>query len=169
MIGETHKLYDNQTVIDHYNKGYEERESMCPPAPGLSVMHNRWSHKLLELSNKYDKRCKVSELLADEFAVGNISSVPTERTQTPEEALELSIWSPYSTFNLSALRFCWTTNYISILCLLARLSWTRLFAVISSLSVQRSLPGFGKTLYIQINVREWHLCFEVFHPTSQLH
>ena len=45
----------------------------------------------------------MSELLADEFAV-NVSSVPMERTQTPEEALELSIWSPHNTFNISILR-----------------------------------------------------------------
>ena len=59
-----------------------------------------------KLYDMYNKRCKVSELLADHFEVIKISSVPTERTQTPEEALEFSIWSPHSTFNMSVLRFC---------------------------------------------------------------
>ena len=56
--------------------------------------------------HKYNKRCKVSEILSDEISV-KISSVPTERTETPEEALALSIWSPHNNFNLSILRFFW--------------------------------------------------------------
>ena len=95
MIQETYKLYENQSVTAHYEKGYEERGSMCPP-----------SMAMYGPSNRKRKRCQVSELLADEYAVNNISSVPTDRTQTPKEALELSIWSPYTTFNMSILRFC---------------------------------------------------------------
>ena len=114
MIEETHKLYDNQTVIDHYNRGYEEKGSMCPPDPSLSYIRTYlrgWSRRV-ELHNKYNRRCKVSELMEDEFTVPSVSPVPTERTQTPEEALELSIWSPHTTFNLSLLRFCWKRIYV---------------------------------------------------------
>jgi len=115
MIRETHKLYENQTVedhfynnravrtsvtvTDHYDKGFS-RGSMCPPNPGdcwrgsTACERNR---ELQALYNKYNKRCRVSELLADQFAV------PADRTQTPEEALQFSIWSPQSTFNLSIL------------------------------------------------------------------
>ena len=50
-----------------------------------------------------------AEEVEEEFAA-NISSVPTERTQTPEEALELSIWSAFNTFNISVLRFCRKTS-----------------------------------------------------------
>ena len=103
MIRETHKLYENQSVTEHYNKGYE-RGSMCPPCP--------WGWERRELCRKYNKRCEVSELVADHLEAGNISSVPTERTQSPEEALQFSIWSPYSTFNMSLLRFGWKPNYI---------------------------------------------------------
>ena len=99
MIQETYKLYENQSVTSHYTKGYEKRGSMCPPEQAMYG-----SRKERKFFSKYNKRCKVSELLADEFAVNNISSVPTDRTQTPEEALELSIWSPYNTFNMSVLR-----------------------------------------------------------------
>ena len=102
MIQETYKLYENQSVTAHYEKGYEERGSMCPPSMAMYGPSNRKR----KFFHKYNKRCKVSELLADEYAVNNISSVPTDRTQTPEEALELSIWSPYNTFNMSILRFC---------------------------------------------------------------
>ena len=100
MIRETHKLYENQSVTEHYNKGYE-RGSMCPP----------WGWERRELYKKYNKRCEVSQLVADHLEVGNISSVPAERTQSPEEALEFSIWSPYGAFNMSVLRFCWKPNY----------------------------------------------------------
>ena len=107
MIQETHKLYENQSATDHYNKGYE-RGSMCPPRGGrcsdFSLCNSgNWERR--ELYSKYNKRCEVSELVIDHLEVGNISSVPTERTQSPEEALEFSIWSPYGTFNMSALRF----------------------------------------------------------------
>ena len=102
MIEETYKLYENQSVTDYYEKGYKERGSMCPPQMAMYGPSNRKR----KFFHKYNKRCKVSELLADEYAVKNISSVPTDRTQTPEEALELSIWSPYNTFNISILRFC---------------------------------------------------------------
>ena len=103
MIRETHKVYENQSVIDHYNKGYE-RGSMCPPNPG-----DCYQCQSRRLYDKYNKRCEVSQLLDDHFGVNNISSVPAERTQTPEEALELSIWSPYNGLDLSVLRFCWKT------------------------------------------------------------
>ena len=125
MIRETHKVYENQSVTDHYNTywgsrtrvsvnvtdHYNEgfwRGSMCPPNPGdcyYSQCQSR-NRKLQALYNKYNKRCKVKEILADQFAV------PADRTQTPEEALELSIWSPHSTFNMSVLRFCRTTIHI---------------------------------------------------------
>ena len=91
----------NQTVIDFVNEKYEERESMCPPY--MFMMSG--SGRKQDFYFKYNERCKVSELLEDEYAV-DISSVPTERTQTPEEALELSIWSPHNTFDMSVLRFC---------------------------------------------------------------
>ena len=105
MIQETYKLYENQSVTAHYEKGYEERGSLCPPSMAMYGPSNRKR----KFFHKYNKRCKVSELLADEYAINNISSVPAERTQTPEEALELSIWSPYNGLNLSILRFCWKT------------------------------------------------------------
>merc|ERR1719300_3130 len=88
----------NQTVIDFYNKRYDEDGSMCPPS-GWGWQH---THGRSTFYHKYNERCRVSEILADEVAV-KISSVPTERTQTPEEALQLSIWSPHTTFNISAL------------------------------------------------------------------
>jgi len=100
MMNQTCALYfnyHNQTVTDYFDDKYEKRESMCPPthfASGNSRERRFYS--------KFNERCKVFELLADEFAV-NVSSVPTERTQTPEEALELSIWSPHNTFNISIL------------------------------------------------------------------
>ena len=110
MIEGTRKFYGNQTVTDHYNRRYEKYESMCPPMQ-MIYAHPYTSRKMHEFFYKYNKRCTVSELLADEFAA-NISSVPTERTQTPEEALELSIWSPFNTFNISAvLRFYRKTSY----------------------------------------------------------
>ena len=90
----------NQTVIDFYNKRYDEDGSMCPPS-GWGWQH---THGRSTFYHKYNERCRVSEILADEVAV-KISSVPTERTQTPEEALQLSIWSPHTTFNISTLRF----------------------------------------------------------------
>ena len=90
----------NQTVIDFYNKRYDEEGSMCPPS-GWGWQH---THGRSTFYHKYNERCKVSEILADEVAV-KISSVPTERTETPEEALQLSIWSPHTTFNISTLRF----------------------------------------------------------------
>ena len=131
MIQETYKLYENQSVTAHYKKGYEERGSMCPP-----------SMAMYGPSNRERKRCQVSELLADEYAVNNILSVPTDRMQTPEEALELSIWSPYTTFNMSILRFCinWNPGFYGC-ATLVRLSWMRPFVEILSLSAQHSLPG----------------------------
>ena len=102
MMNQTCALYfnyHNQSVTDYFNREYEKRESMCPPthfASGNSRERRFYS--------KFNERCKVFELLEDEFAV-NVSSVPTERTQTPGEALELSIWSPHNTFNISILRF----------------------------------------------------------------
>ena len=97
MIEETYKLYENQSVTNHYNKGYEKRGSMCPPDQAMYG-----SKKERKFFSQFNKRCKVTELLADEFAVNNTSSVPTNRT--PEEALELSIWSPYNSFDMSILR-----------------------------------------------------------------
>ena len=96
------KIYynqQNQTVIDFYNKGYDERRSMCPPGQWM-FQH---SHGRSDFHHKYEDRCSVSDILADEIAV-KISSVPTNRRQTPEEALQLSIWSPHNTFNMSSLR-----------------------------------------------------------------
>ena len=95
------KIYNNahnQTVTDFFNEAYEERETMCPPQEYM-FEHGRKS----TFFHKYNKRCKVSEILSDEISV-KISSVPTERTETPEEALALSIWSPHNTFDLSILR-----------------------------------------------------------------
>ena len=106
MIQEMRKLYfnkQNQFVTDFFNEKYEKRESMCPPAHFADTTRSRYLWGSRQFYLKYSERCKVSELLADEFAV-NVSSVPMERTQTPEEALELSIWSPHNTFNISILR-----------------------------------------------------------------
>ena len=100
MIQETYKLFEKQSVDEYYDYKYE-RKSMCPPQ---TTTHNhRQLHKIHAMAGA--KRCRVSQIVADDFAV-NISSIPTDRTQTPEEALELSIWSPHNTFDLSILRFC---------------------------------------------------------------
>ena len=90
----------------------------------------------------FSPRCKTSELLVDHFGK-EISSIPTDRTQTQEEALELSVWSQFSTFNMSLLRFSLRTP---LLCLhfvlfLVKTSWTRHFAETLSPSVPHSLPG----------------------------
>jgi len=94
--------YHNQSVIDYLDWSYERLERVCPPS--LWAVHGAvgWSQRKIDFYDKYNERCKVSELLEDEIEV-NISSVPTERTQTPEEALQLSIWSPHNTFDLSIL------------------------------------------------------------------
>jgi len=81
-----------------YNKGYDERRSMCPP--GQWVYQH--THGRSNFYRKYEDRCSVADILADEIAI-KISSVPTNRTQTPEEALQLSIWSPHNTFDMSSL------------------------------------------------------------------
>ena len=62
MIEETHKLYDNQTVIDHYNRGYEEKGSLCPPDPFAFVRTylRGWSRRV-ELHSKYNRRTNFGE------------------------------------------------------------------------------------------------------------
>ena len=98
--------FSHQSMDEHYAK-FEE-DSFCPfeTARPLAVFafgsektvsHLRWYQK-------YINRCKVSELLIDAFGK-NISSVPSERTQSPDEALEFSIWAPLSKFNMSLLRY----------------------------------------------------------------
>jgi len=97
MIAEAYTLFDNQSVTNHY-RGKLEEDTFCPressfysPTPGA-----------LDWIVKNRARCLTSELLVDHFG-RNISSIPTERTQTQEEALELSIWNPFSTFDISVL------------------------------------------------------------------
>ena len=111
--------YHNKSVIDYLDWSYERLERVCPPS--LWAVHGAvgWSQRKIDFYYKYNERCKVSELLEDEIEV-NISSVPTERTQTPEEALQLSIWSPHNTFDLSILRFC--SNQEKKVLILAHLS-----------------------------------------------
>ena len=109
MIQETYKLFEKQSVDEYYDHKYE-RKSMCPPQ--TTTRNHRQLHKIHAMAGA--KRCRVSQIVADDFAV-NISSIPTDRTQTPEEALELSIWSPHNTFNMSLLRFCAKSSHICIL------------------------------------------------------
>ena len=109
MIEETYKLFEKQSVDEYYDSKYE-RKSMCPPQ--TTTRNHRQLHKIHAMAGA--KRCRVSQIVADDFAV-NISSIPTDRTQTPEEALELSIWSPHNTFNMSLLRFCAKSSHICIL------------------------------------------------------
>ena len=103
MIEEAYdRLYSNQSLDEHFAE-FEE-DTFCPfdsatwaHGPGTTIYHKRWYRK-------YINRCKVSELLIDVFGK-NISSVPLERTQSPDEALEFSIWAPLSKFNMSLLRY----------------------------------------------------------------
>ena len=96
--------FSHQSMDEHYAK-FEE-DTFCPFETARlaftygsekTISHLRWY-------NKYINRCKVSELLIDAFGK-NISSVPSERTQSPDEALEFSIWAPLSKFNMSLLRY----------------------------------------------------------------
>jgi len=80
-------LYNNTSVENYYIRAYEKGH-LCPP-------NNLRTQKLREFYHKYNKRCKVDELMQDAFAF-NVSAIPTDRTQTPEEALELSILSTLS-------------------------------------------------------------------------
>ena len=100
----SHSSFSHQSMDEHYAK-FEE-DTFCPFETAKqaflfgsekTISHLRWY-------NKYINRCKVSELLIDAFGK-NISSVPSERTQTPDEALEFSIWAPLSKFNTSLLRY----------------------------------------------------------------
>ena len=101
MIAEAYTLFDNPLVVEnHYRRGKLKEDTFCPressfysPTPGA-----------LDWIVKNRGRCLTSELLVDHFG-RNISSIPTGRTQTQEEALELSIWNPFSTFDISVLRF----------------------------------------------------------------
>ena len=101
MIAEAYTLFDNPLVVEnHYRRGKLKEDTFCPressfytPTPGA-----------LDWIVKNRERCLTSEILVDHFG-RNISSIPTGRTQTQEEALELSIWNPFSTFDISVLRF----------------------------------------------------------------
>ena len=100
----SYSSFSHQSMDEHYAK-FEE-DTFCPFETARlaftygsekTISHLRWY-------NKYINRCKVSELLIDAFGK-NISSVPSERTQSPDEALEFSIWAPLSKFNMSLLRY----------------------------------------------------------------
>jgi len=98
MMEEAYNLFENRSVANHYKRRLTE-DTFCPrestfyaPAPGGV---SDWVFNNM-------KRCKTSELLVDHFGK-EISSIPTDRTQTQEEALEFSVWSQFSTFNMSLL------------------------------------------------------------------
>ena len=101
MIAEAYTLFDNPLVVEnHYRRGMLKEDTFCPressfytPTPGA-----------LDWIVKNRERCLTSEILVDHFG-RNISSISTGRTQTQEEALELSIWNPFSTFDIGVLRF----------------------------------------------------------------
>jgi len=101
MIEEAYdRLYSNRSLDEHFAE-FEE-DTFCPfdsatwaHGPGTTIFHLRWYRK-------YINRCKVSELLTDAFGK-NISSVPSWGTQAPYQALEFSIWAPFSKFNMSLL------------------------------------------------------------------
>ena len=87
---------------------------MTIPHPAPMNAKNIFYHSLQqEHFLTLSPRCKTSELLVDHFGK-EISSIPTDRTQTQEEALEFSVWSQFSTFNMSLLRFSLRTP---LLCL----------------------------------------------------
>jgi len=102
-------LYNNTSVENYYIRAYEKGH-LCPP----NNIRSR-TQKEREFYHKYNKRCKVDQLMQDMFAF-NVSAIPTDRTQTPEEALELSILSTLITTSTNASLNLSTHKHEEALC-----------------------------------------------------